>query len=223
MATKLGIWNQALRAVRKPMLSALTDNVETRYHLTAAWDQVVGECAEAGLWNFGIVTVALSYDSGVTPIPGYTYGFTKPAAWRRTIAIAPDSLFTSEADFRDEAGKFFANITPLYLRYVSSANFADAQISLWPWSFVSLVAARLALEIAPALEVSGGGVAALEAAHIAAMRRAKNLDAMNQPTLKFREGSWIRSMRGNRTESPGSGGSTSGGYPDITINETGSV
>lgn len=218
MASKLDLWNRALRALRKPRLATLTDNVPTRNELTACWAQCVSEVSEAGLWNFGIVTASLSADT--TTIPGYQYGFAHPAAWLRTIAVSTSSHFAEEAEYRDENGAIFCNVTPIFIRYVASTKFADDYVTTWPASFCSAVAFRLAWELAEVLGESTEMRQNCAKEYEAALRRAKNLDAMNQATLKLREGSWMKALRGN-TRGRGDRGTL---YPvDISFDTTGDV
>lgn len=198
MATKLQIWNRALRALRKDRLATLTDNVAVRYELSDCWGQVVSDVAEAGLWNFGIVTASVTPTSGLTAIAGYQYGFAHPDTWIRTIQVAASSRFDTEIDYRDENGAIFANATPIYLRYLATTKFGDDYVSTWPQSFASAVTARLAFELSEVLGESTAMRDALRDEFDVAMRRAKNLDAMNQPGIKFRRGSWVRSMSGSR-------------------------
>lgn len=220
MATKLQIWNKALRSLRKPRLAALTDNVTTRYELSDCWSTVVAEVAEAGLWNFGIVTASVSTTSGLTAIAGYQYGFSHPAAWVRTIAVSSSALFETELDYRDENGAIFANVTPIYLRYVASTKFADDYVTTWPASFAAAVAARLAWELAEVLGESTEMRQAVRDEFEAAMRRAKNLDAMNQPAIRFKEGTWSRAMRGDHRRRGDRGSLVSA---DMSFDTTGDV
>lgn len=220
MATKLQIWNRALRALRKDRLATLTDNVAVRYELTDCWGQVVADVAEAGLWNFGIVTAAVSATSDLTAIAGYQYGFSHPSTWIRTIQVSASSRFDTEIDYRDENGAIFANVTPIYLRYLATTKFGDDYVSTWPQSFASVVTARLAFELSEVLGESTAMRDSLRDEFEAAMRRAKNLDAMNQPQIRFKEGSWSRAMSGGH-RGRGDRGSL---FPaDISFDITGDV
>lgn len=75
---------------------------------------------EQGLWKFATVTASLS-DAGGTPSVGYSYRFTKPADWVRTVRVySRSSGSDQDIDFRDEGGYLHANYDPVYVRYISS-------------------------------------------------------------------------------------------------------
>lgn len=151
MATKIQIWNKALRLLGLPRIAGLTDNVETRYELTDAWSTVPMEVMEAGYWPFSILTTTLS---GTTSslIPGYTHRHTLPADWLRTIGVATSSDFNASADHRTESGYLYAQSATVYLRYLSSTKAGDSYVADWSPSFTEAVSMKLALAIAPVLK-----------------------------------------------------------------------
>jgi hypothetical protein len=57
----------------------------------------------------------------VDPAFGLAYGFTKPSDWIRTAGVCSDERFaTPLIQYKDEAGYWYADITPIYVRYVSN-------------------------------------------------------------------------------------------------------
>lgn len=196
-ATKLGIYNDACRAIGDIRLATLTDDVEARYALDDAWDDAVEFVFTEGLWNFAIKTVKISYNSGLTPIPGFSFAFDKPNGWMRTITISTTSLFDIEANYRDEGGKLYANFEDLYIRYLSSALANDSGIASWPPAFARTVAAYLAMECAERISGSAEKKAQLSDVYKDTLQSAKNKDALDQPKIYPRPGSWLRGMRGS--------------------------
>lgn len=60
MATKLQIYNEALRHVGDLRLATLTDDVEARYSLDDAWSRAIEKSFTQGLWNFATRTEQLT-------------------------------------------------------------------------------------------------------------------------------------------------------------------
>jgi hypothetical protein len=216
MATKLEIYNDALELLSLVRLNSLLDNTKARFELDYRWTNAVLELIETGFWNFATITTSISSD-GTTPIVGYGYSFAKPANWSRTIAVAPDSQFSSEADYVDENDKIFGQSDPLYIKYISSLKSGDSYVPNWPTSFANAVVALLAYKVAGLLQVEKEAYALQ--AYQQRLSQAKNIDAMNQPALKFKPGSWVRAMRGGnsgRDYGPAFG-------TDVTIDTVGDV
>lgn len=197
MATKLSLWNDALRAIGDLRLASLTEDVEARYVLEDAWDGVVEFMFTEGLWNFATVTQAITADLGTPPIPGWDYTFDKPVGWLRTIAVSITSQFSEEALYRDEGGRLYANVDTLYIRFISNAKAVDDQISNWPPSFANAVSAYLAKECAGRLSGSDSKAEDMAVNYKIALASAKNKDAMDQAHVYLRPGNWIRAMRGS--------------------------
>lgn len=197
MPSKLGLFNDALRAIGDLRLSSLTEDVEARYVLDDAWEDCVEFVFTEGLWNFATKTEVISADTGQPAIPGFTFTFDKPLYWLRTITVSPNSLFTEEAVYRDEGNKIYANWDTLYIRYISREKAVDEQVENWPPTFAKAVAACLAKECAERLSGSGGKGEALAAEYKEVLASAKNKDALDQSKVIFRPGSWVRSMRGS--------------------------
>lgn len=197
MATKLGLFNDALRAIGDLRLASLTEDVEARYVLDDAWPDCVEFVFTEGLWNFATETQVINADPGQPPIPGFSFTFDKPVNWIRTITISPTSLFDVEANYRDENNRIYANYDELYIRFISKAKAADDQVPNWPISFAKAVAAYLAKECAERLSGSGEKAEGLATDYKDALASAKNKDAMDQSKMVMRPGNWLRAMRGS--------------------------
>lgn len=196
MATKLSIFNDALRAIGDLRLVSTSDDIEARYALDDAWVNGITYVFTEGLWNFASKTAKITYNSGLTPIPGFSYGYDKPADWLRTIVIAPNSLFDTEIFYRDEGGKFYSNSTEMYIRYISNALAVDGSVTTWPATFARMVSAYLAAEAGERISGSAEKGAELKAAYKDALAKAKNIDALDQAKLLLRPGNWLRAMSG---------------------------
>jgi hypothetical protein len=197
MATKLGIWNDALRMIGEHRLVSLTEDTEARYVLEDAWDDCVKFVFTEGLWNFATKTEQIAADTGQTPIPGFDFVFDKPLYWLRTIAISQTSRFDTEAIYRDENNKIYANVDTLYIRFISHERSDDSQIENWPPAFAKLVAAYLAMECAERVSGSSSKSAAIADEYKRVLASAKNKDALDQAQMFTSPGNWIRAMRGS--------------------------
>lgn len=199
MATKLSLYNEALRAIGELRLSSLTEDIEARYVLDDAWEDAVEFVFTEGYWNFATMTEVITADTGQTPIPGFSFVFAKPTHWLRTITISPNSLFDIEATYRDENDRFYANFDTLYIRYISSEKSADNHISSWPPSFARVVSACLAKECGARISGSESKAEGLDEEYTKALATAKNKDALDQSKMILRPGNWLRAMRGGHS------------------------
>jgi len=200
--TRLAIYNQALRICDERRLASLNEDRKPRYLLDQVWtaENGVVSCLEEGQWNFAMRAVQIDYDPSVTTQFGLAYGFSKPDDWVRTSAFCSDERFeVPHRLWKEEAGYWYADITPIYVRYVSSdANYGQ-DLSKWPSTFAQYVATYFASQIIASLTADKERIAIIEKKLIKAKRDALNKDALNDPTgIPFR-GSWARSRAGGRT------------------------
>jgi len=195
MATKLSLFNDALRAIGDIRLATTSDDVEARYVLDDAWVNGLAFIFTEGLWNFAAKTSSIT-GTTVGAIPGFSYSFTKPPDWVRTIVISTNSLFDTEATYRDENGKFYSNWDTLYIRYTSNTLAADGSISSWPTMFCEVASAYLAAECCEKITGNAEKADKLRLAYKETLASAKNKDAMDQPKIIPRLGNWARSMNG---------------------------
>src|SRR4051794_15494709 len=95
-ATKLGVYNDALRLLGERNLADVTEEAEARYALDGAWDKGAVSyggpiyCLELGYWNFATRSAALNYSPSVEPPFAYLRAFDKPVDWVRTVSVSFD-------------------------------------------------------------------------------------------------------------------------------------
>jgi hypothetical protein len=201
ISTQLQLYNRALQICRETPLVTLEDNVPARYDLDQVWaNGGVDYCLETGQWEFAMRATQIDNDPSVTPPWGYAYGFSKPQDWLMTVATASDEFFRSPMTrFVDEAGYWWSDTTPLYIRYVSNSINYGGNMGLWPPSFGEYVAQYFAScvvgKISKSSEVVtlvlGDGNQKRGSLHAAKME-ALNRCAMSGPTQFFAEGAWSR-------------------------------
>ena len=216
-ATRLSIYNDALLLLGERALSALTDDVETRYLLDTVWnDNGVDGCLEEAQWEFAMRTVQIDYDSGITPTFGYRRAFDKPTDWILTSALCYDESFRSPCErYVDEAGMWYADVDTLYARYVSNDAAYGGNLAGWPRSFTEFVAAHFASKIILKITSDDNKLRLFinpenpkHSIRGRALLNAKSRCAMSGPTQKPPAGMWsrARAFGGDNRD----GGNTSG-------------
>jgi hypothetical protein len=201
-ATKLDLYNGALRILKERKLASLTENREPRRLLDDAWGDgstngAVRFCLEMGQWTFATRTVQIDYSPSVTPSFGYRYAFDRPTDVVRVAAVCQDEYFTTPLlEYVDERNYWYASLQTIYVKYVSNHASYGADLSLWPETFSQLVQAQLAREIAASLTQGLDGVKVANAAWAEAKREPRSIDAMNKPTAFPPVGAWVSSRRG---------------------------
>lgn len=200
MASKLSLYNGALRLLGERKLASLTENREPRRVLDDAWDSdALRYCLEQGLWNFATRTVELTYSPSVDPDFGYQYAFDKPTDFVRLVGISLDEYFASPFNsWTDEAGFWFCDNDTIYVRYVSDDASYGADYSLWPETFAKYVEGFLAMEVAPRILQNAAKEDKIDKMLRKLLTDARSKDAMNEPTKFLPPGSWSRSRAGKR-------------------------
>lgn len=198
MATKLGLWNNAMIEIGHRRLQDTGEAVEAGRELTAVYDQVVAECIASGSWNFAMETIKAVSDTGVTPEFGFTEVFAKPSDWVRTIGVSEDEYFTYPLlQYYDDASFWSADASPIYVRYVSNDTGLGLELARWPSTFTRFVELELAARVCFRLTASSSLREEVEKRRDKARKRALNVDAMNQPQPVFPPpGSWVMSRGG---------------------------
>lgn len=212
MATRLGVYNGALRLCGERKLANLTENREARHLLDDVWaDGGVHRCLEQAQWKFAMRTVQLDYDPDFTREFGYERAFAKPDDWVMTASIAQDEYFRNPlVSFEDEAGYWFCDLQTIYVRYVSNDDAYGNDLSRWPAAFNEYVEAYFASKIVAKLTTDKERVAALlnprSGILAVALAEAKNTDAINGPPRRPVSSSWATARRGGERGDRGRNG-----------------
>ncbi len=199
MATKLGLYNAALRHLGETPLASLTETRASRRTLDAIYaDDYIKRVLEAGQWKFASRAVELSYEPSITPSFGYSRGFDYPDDFVRLVMISADEYFQNPLlQYSDEAQHWFCDHDTLYVKYVSDDTSYGANLGAWPALFYEFAALYLAEKAAPSVNDAKFGdiVKLCNRAKVDALSK----DAMSGPTQFLPMGSWARaSLSGNR-------------------------
>lgn len=196
MATKLSLFNGALLVLGERKLASLTENREPRRVLDDIWSRnPVRDCLSKGQWNFSIRSMEYHPSPSLTPSFGHEYAYDKPTDWVRTAALTSDESFSNALDasqVRDEAGFWFADIEPLYVRYVSDDSQYGGDLSLWPENFARYVEHYMAE--ASCMRITGNRQlhSTVLAKMVKQLQVALGTDAVDQGAVPIPPGSWSR-------------------------------
>lgn len=202
MADKLSIYNHALTEIEQRTVASLTDSHggEALRLLDRNWTRIGNMLIEAGSWNWAVRQMKLDPDPDVSVAFGYQYAFTKPADWKRTHCISPDERFLeTRLPYLDITGWWYADWTPIYVRYISGGDGFGWNVGAWTESFANAMGLALASAIAPKVTSSDKMKVALEQRARKALTAALALDAANQAQDRLPVSNWARA----RTRWPG--------------------
>lgn len=201
-ATKLSLYNGALRLLRERKLASLSENREPRRLLDDAYgdgqtEGAVKWCLEMGQWTFATRTVRADYSPSVEPDFGFRYAFDQPDDLAKVCGVFHDEYCLQPLlHYSDERHFWFCDLQTIYVKYVSNHTTYGADLSLWPETFSKLVEAYLANEIAGNLTQGDNKVLLAQKALKEAKRDARSSDAMRKPTAFPPPGAWNQSRRG---------------------------
>lgn len=200
MASRLSVYNDALGHLGERSLSSLTENGEARRRLDNAWDAVLAECLEAGFWNFASRTIEIDPSDTVEPQFGYTLAFVKPSDWLKTVTISGNERLDPPLQFYEDEGSYwFADVEPLYVRYVSNGADYGLNPAIWAPSFAKYVGYALAMRTCKG--ISGSNPPEwLRDDYKKALQTARSRDALNQPPGQTPQGSWVMSRNGGQVQ-----------------------
>jgi hypothetical protein len=198
VASKLSLYNAALREVGERKLASLTENREPRRVLDSAWDaEAVKTCLAAGQWNFATNSIELTHSPSVDPAFGYQYGFDKPENWVRTVAMCGDERFNSPLlQYQDEGSYWYADVDPLYVRYVDAGTSFGLDYGKWPINFTRYVEFFLAARVCMSLTQNQSKRDNLERDAEIWLTKAKSTDAMDEATKFLPPGTWSTARHG---------------------------
>jgi hypothetical protein len=202
-ATKLGVFNGALRILKERKLASLTENREPRRLLDDVWGDgstngAVRYCLEMGQWTFATRTVQIDYSPSITPSFGFRYAFDQPTDMVRPVGVFTDADCSNPLlQYADERRYWYAHLQTIYVKYVSNHASYGADLSLWSENFAKLVEAYLAKEIVGNLTQGDDKVVLADRGWEKAKAEARSFDAMNKPTAFMPEGGWNAARRGN--------------------------
>jgi hypothetical protein len=197
VASKLGLYNDALLILGERKLSSLAEAREPRRALDDAYDSVVGYCLERGFWNFAMRAIQADSSASVTPTFGFNYAFAKPSDFVRLHSFGGTETFDPPLmEIVDEPNYWYANVDPLFVRYVSNDTAYGLDLSLWSETFADYVANRLAVKTCKRITGKAPDED-MKRDEKRARAVALSKDAMDEPPGFPPRGSWANSRLGS--------------------------
>lgn len=203
MATQIKLYNGALRLLGERTLSAIDEDRKPRHLLDDVWnDGLLKTVLEQGQWNFAMRAVQVDKSTTTIPTFGHEFAFPKPTDWVRTAGLCQDEHFRVPLlDYLEEIDFWFAEIDPIYVRYVSNDSNYGTDLTRWPETFTRYVETYLASEIAFSLTQDGGKHQMLLGLTHQRLIDARSKDAMNEATVFPPAGTWSNARTGYRNTS----------------------
>jgi hypothetical protein len=175
-------------------LSSLTENREPKRYLDDEWSNAILFCLYSGYWRWAIRISQLNPDANQSPAFGFEFCFTKPPDWVKTYQVADNEAFNPLIrEMEDVNYVLYADIAPLYFKYVSNDPSYGLNMALWTPGFSEYLACYLAWLIAPRIKQDGAKVDRLEK-----LVKRKKIEALSQesfdlPAGRLPWGSWVTS------------------------------
>lgn len=199
MTDKLTVYNDALIHLEDRRLASLSEARESRRVLDDLWDGALAYCLASGEWNFAMRSVQADSSASITPTFGYQFAFTKPTDWASTFQVSAGETFEiplKEYEFNDEAGIWYANVDPLYVKYVSNDPAYGGDLSLWTPLYAEFVSARLAVKGCRRITGNTSLLEGLIKLEDKAKKAAQSRDARDETPISPPRGSWVTSRLG---------------------------
>lgn len=185
------------------------DELTARRILDESYDGSVAYMVQQGLWNFAQRSVAIEASTDVEPEFGFTSAFEKPDDFVRLVAIANNDQFypmLGAGEFIEEGGYWNANVSVLYVIYISDDSDRGTDMNVWPRTVKRALEHYLALELAPSMRLPAVRINQLKLDFRASLRDSRSKDAMDQAPGRMAPGrlaaSRSRSAMGRRGGGP---------------------
>lgn len=195
MTTRLSLYNGALRHLGERRLSSLTESREPRRVLDNIWDNAfVNRVLQQGQWKHARRTLKIDYSTTITPSFGYRYAFAKPADCVRLMELCSDEFMQVPLlRYRDSPSYWLADLTEIYVGFVSDEDSFGGDLSKWPPNFTAYAELEMAVLACPRLENSASDLATLKADRSKMLNDALSTDAQTEPTRFPPIGNWAAS------------------------------
>lgn len=201
MADRLNLYNEALTTfLGERSLATLAENRGPRRQLDGIWDRnFIDSLLEEGQWNFASRTLKLGASTSIEPDFGYQYAYEKPLDLVRVTYISRDEFNKFPLlSYQDEAAFWFSDYDEIYVRYVSNDNAYGNDLENWPQNFTRWAAGVLAERSTQLITQNKINSEKLEIKVAKLLLKAKNVDAMKDPTRTLPAGRWTTSRSGSR-------------------------
>lgn len=209
MATRLSLYNGALRWCKATRLASTADNRKERRELDDVYDDVTQYMVEQGLWHHAGTHVKLqSPTTGVVGY-GYTYAYAVPADYVRIMEIsASETMRPTLADFEEyKTSTATTDIyirawagSPLYLKYVSNSTSFGTDPARYPPTYTKAFELELAVRVGlnvSAMKLDEHNKLIKLASNV--LIQAQSKDAVNSPAVSLPRGRLVTARGAGRS------------------------
>ncbi len=198
MPTQLEIYNTALLHLGAQQLATLTDAIESRRVLDAFYENGKEFMLEQGFWKFALRSVEITRDLTISPTFGYSYPHNKPDDWVKTFAVSSSEYIEQYPleDWIEESNLWLADVTPLFVRYVSDDADFGGDLDRWTSRFTSAFEYYLAFKAAKKITGSETLRDEMKKQFDIELSKALAQEAMREPPRRPPEGSWNAARSG---------------------------
>lgn len=195
MATKLGVYNQALIEMKSSTITSLVSGGVERLVMDALYDGTLANCLETGFWKFAMRTIRIDSDPDITPAFGKALAFNKPDDWVKTYMVSLNEQMVpplADGMYEEEANLLFCDSEPIYLRYVSNSDDGfGLDLTRWTAKYERYVALELAWRACPKATGSSENLRQeIEKNRDKARSEALAFEAQREPPKRPPEGRW---------------------------------
>lgn len=193
-ASQLSIYNKSLRFLEERKLANLKENREPRYYLDDEWSDAILYILAAGYWKHAMRTVEVNAEVNLTPQFGFQFCFQKPSDWIQTYQVADNEVFEPLLRRYDDANNYwYADISPIYVKYTSNDPDFGLNMSLWTPGFVEYLSAYLAQLLVPRIKQAQDKIERIDKVVKRIKMEALARDAMDLPPGHPPYNTWVMS------------------------------
>jgi hypothetical protein len=183
------ICNRALDAIGAQVITSLTEGTRPAGLCLRYFPQVRDDVLRSHPWNCALKRSALAADA-TPPIFGYESRYTLPSDCLRVLRVEGD--VDPLTDWQVEAGGIVTNLgAPLYILYVRRVT----ESGLLDPMLVSVIAARLAMELAIPLTGSQPIRQQMEREYLDRLRAARSADGQEGTALRLGADEFVLARR----------------------------
>jgi hypothetical protein len=186
MATKIGICQQALSAIRANAITSLDEGSPESLACLTHYDAQLEATLRDHPWNFATDYVALAQSTNAPP-PNWAYAFARPSDCVLARLVLPAVKGGTPPPFERAGNLILTDQGASWLCYTKLVS----DPTLFDPMFSTAFAMRLAVAIAPALTADRGWVQAVFTQYENAIRAARAVDSSEGAPETARDPSWV--------------------------------
>lgn len=196
MASKLGLFNQALQRLGDRRIETDTEETAENEALSAVYDECREEVLATHPWSFARTRVELARIVD-TPLTVWTYYYQLPADLIEILQVSDGTDSREYQDdssipyVREEDDKIAVDAEDVYLTYTRDVT----DVNLMPVTFRTALSWKLAADVAYRLMESTTKQQWAEGKYLSQLEFAKSKDAPKGRIRRVRETSWVMSRR----------------------------